>query len=303
MEIEACLALVAEHFPGFLPNDRGGIAVNTDGWGSLVLDIEDTYIFRFPRRPEIIAGYKKEAALLPELAKALPVSVPAFEFLCLDEADYRRCFVGYRKIHGIPWSVDIARSPQISRQLADFLSVLHHFPAEKAAPLLVLQASPLQWRASYLEFYDRIQKNAFQFLEQPVRHRAAQAWEAYLNNEDNFSFQLSLIHADLCADHILCDLERQHVNGIIDWEDATLGDSALDFVGLAYIAGWEATEKVLKAYQGPVEETFRRRIAFYLGAIPFHQILFGMQTDNQNHIREGVDALSRPQIWQSISLG
>jgi aminoglycoside 2''-phosphotransferase len=110
-----------------------------------------------------------------------------------------------------------------------------------------------------------------------------------------------LIHADLCDDHILCDPERQQLNGIIDWEDATLGDPALDFVGLAYIAGWEPVKRVLSAYRGPVEGTFRQRIAFYLGAIPFHQIFIGLQTGNQNHIREGVDALSRPQSWQGES--
>jgi aminoglycoside 2''-phosphotransferase len=301
LEIEAYLALIDEHFPGLLPHDRQRIAVNADGWSSLILDIEDAYIFRFPRRPEIKIGYLKEAALLPELAQALSISIPTFEFLCLDAADYQRCFVGYRKIRGDPWSADLAETPQIIQQLANFLSELHCFPAERAARLLGVRADSHQWRQKYLEFYDRIQTNAFPLLDIPACRVATQVWRAFLQDEANFSFLPSLIHADLCADHILCDLERQQVSGIIDWEDATLGDPALDFVGLAYIAGWEPVERILNPYRGIVEDTFRRRIAFYLQAVPFHQILFGLQTNDQNHIQEGIHTLSRLQDYQNVS--
>jgi len=301
LEIETYLALVDEHFPGLLPHDRQKIGVNTDGWDSLVLDIEDAYIFRFPRRPEIKAGYLKEAALLPGLARALPVSLPVFEFLCLDDADYRRCFVGYHKIRGVPWSADLAETPHLERHLAGFLSDLHRFPPDLAVRLLGLRADPHQWRQGYLEFYAQIQKDAFPLLEEPARRKAAQVWGAFLQDEANFSFLPSLIHADLCADHILCDLECQRVSGIIDWEDATLGDPALDFVGLAYIAGWGLVERILSAYQGIVDAGFRRRIAFYLQAIPFHQILFGLHTNDQNQIREGIFILSRLQDRQEES--
>jgi aminoglycoside 2''-phosphotransferase len=83
------------------------------------------------------------------------------------------------------------------------------------------------------------------------------------------------------------------VNGIIDWEDATLGDPALDFVGLLYMGGWEPVEEVLSAYEGTVDDTFRQRMSFYLGAIPFHQIRFGLETKDDNHVQDGLDTLYR----------
>jgi aminoglycoside phosphotransferase (APT) family kinase protein len=138
MEIEQCLKLVNEHFPGVIPNNLQNTSLNRDGWGSLVLDIDDAYIFRFPRRPEVLAGYSKEKALLPVIARALPVAIPVFEFIAMDDLDYRRCFIGYRKIHGEPWSLELAKSHPITDQLAHFLSALHQFPVERAAQLKAL---------------------------------------------------------------------------------------------------------------------------------------------------------------------
>jgi len=97
----------------------------------------------------------------------------------------------------------------------------------------------------------------------------------------------------LCAEYILCDPTRCQVNGIIDWEDATLGDPALDFVGLLYLGGWETVEEIQSAYGGIVDEAFRQRMAFYLVAIPFHQIRFGLETKDDAQVRDGIATLYR----------
>ncbi len=290
MEVEACRALIALHYPGLIRDGQTITAVE-DGWDSLVLDIDDTYIFRFPRRIETIAGYKKEAALLPALVKVLSCQVPRFEFICLEDMDPSRCFVGYRKIHGIQLSVEIAALPLLARELANFLDELHSFPRNQAEKLTLSRSDVPQWKQTYQDFYSWVQANVYPMVEKPARLKIAALWESFLSQEINFEFEPVLIHRDLCGDHILCNARSPFLSGVIDWEDAMLGDPAFDFVGLLYIGGQNFLERVLGDYHGAVDETFLNRIAFYLAAIPFHQIRFGLQTGDESHVHEGLSSM------------
>src|SRR6266566_401550 len=58
------------------------------------------------------------------------------------------------------------------------------------------------------------------------------ALEDFLNDEAIFAFQPVLIHCDLACEHIFCDPVHGVLTGVIDWGNATIGDPALDFVGL-----------------------------------------------------------------------
>jgi aminoglycoside 2''-phosphotransferase len=290
MDIEACRAVIDQCYPGFI-HDREAVTAIEDGWDSLVLDIEDTFIFRFPRRPETLAGYAREAALLPALSRVLSTQVPKFEFSCLQDPNPEHCFVGYRKIHGLQLSAGLTNSSQIAFELANFLTTLHRFPVDEAEKLTLSKADALIWQKTYLDFFVWIQEHVFPMLKAPIRDQATAIWEGFLNLEANFRFQPVLMHGDLCGDHVLCEEQREGLSGVIDWGDARLGDPAGDFAGLFFIGGPNLLKQVLKAYQGTVDATFLSRVAFYLAAIPFHQIRFGLQVGDQCHLEEGLHSL------------
>jgi aminoglycoside 2''-phosphotransferase len=290
--IEACLALLAELFPQVLPGNPDEITPINEGWDSLVLDIADQYIFRFPRLPEIVAQHRKEALLLPHLARRLSFAVPSFEFASLSDPDLSRCFVGYRKIPGVALSADLLASPQIISQLAWFLSELHRFPPKEAARPGVPQPSPQQWRQNYIDFYAWAQGEAFPMLDSATRQRMAGVWEGYLSEEAHFRFQPVLVHGDLGGEHILCDPLTHTLNGVIDWEDAAFGDPAYDFAGLLSLGGQACLRQILASYEGVAEATFIDRAAFYLEIVPFHQIHYGLLIGDKNHLRQALSALT-----------
>lgn len=70
--------------------------VVTDGWDSLVVELDGAWIVRLPRRPEVGEWIEKELRLLPEVAPGLPVAIPRFELVSRDGLV---CVV-YRSIHG-----------------------------------------------------------------------------------------------------------------------------------------------------------------------------------------------------------
>jgi aminoglycoside 2''-phosphotransferase len=288
MDIEIYTRAIQACFPQLRVDS---IARVSEGWDSIAVELNDQYIFRFPKRPDVEPQYQKEALLLAELADRVPAPVPRLEFIWPGGAAYPMRFVGYRKLAGDPLEPARFAPTQLALladRIAAFLSALHGFPADRAARLMVPGGDAAEWRQRYDELYAEVRERVLPLLDARSRSRAAGLWERFLGEGDLFRFRPALIHNDLSANHILCQPGRAALSGVIDWGDAAIGDPAIDFVGLLADCGTAFAERVLAAYQGQVDATFRRRMQFYLRAVPFHEILFGAATGIEEHVRRGV---------------
>jgi aminoglycoside 2''-phosphotransferase len=264
-----------------------------EGWDNFVLEVNREYIFRFPKRAAVVPQLEKEIRLLPELSRTISVPVPLFEFVWHEKGESPDLFVGYRKLDGVPFQKEFVTSPQmthLAQQLARFLNELHFFPVQQAIRLAIPNASPKQWRQKYINLYGQVQLRVYPMLTDGERARTALLWEDFLKNEANFRFQPVLLHGDLSGEHILCDVEKAMLTGIIDWGDACIGDPAMDCTWLLNY-GNTFTEKVLGSYKGMIDGTFLQRATFYSRISPFFEILFGLDTDDQLHIKQGMEYL------------
>jgi aminoglycoside 2''-phosphotransferase len=270
-----------------------------DGWDNLVLEVNAEFMFRFPRRPAGKAQLEKEILLLSELAGALPIPVPAFEFVA--PAGSGR-FVGYRRIEGVPLAADDVEpsiTRPLARQLARFLSELHRFSVERAPSLNVPCFSAAEWRQSYCEFYETVAGRVLPLLTAPARDEAARCWEGFLDDRAHFQFRPVLVHGDLACEHVLWDRARGVATGVIDWGDARVGDPALDFVGLFHDLGRDFAQVVLEDYRGEAGATFWERVSFYTRIMPFYEVLFGPEAGDEDHTLAGLSKLERefsPQL-------
>lgn len=260
------------------------------GWSSEVFEVNDELIFRFPKSTDTENRLQKEINLLPELAEALSVQIPHFDSIGRHRS---KLFVGYRKISGLP----VARVlpdhsyDDLSEQLAKVITEIHSFSADRAAKLRVLR---INWQSEYSEFYQRTRKNALPLMGKTLQERAVSTWEAFLNDPRNFQFEPVFIHRDLSGEaHILCDPDKMEITGIIDWEDAAIGDPAIDFTGIYWDCGEEFAKQVVAKYARKVDETFWERMVFYYKIGPFYQIEYGQLTDDHVHIKKGLNELSR----------
>jgi len=80
MSAESYRTIIVACFPE-LP--IASCVVHSQGWDSVAVLVDDTFIFRFPKRPDVESQYRTEARLLPQLAATLSVAVPRFEFIWL----------------------------------------------------------------------------------------------------------------------------------------------------------------------------------------------------------------------------
>ncbi|HJT58637.1 MAG TPA: phosphotransferase [Ktedonobacteraceae bacterium] len=293
IDVDKAIALIQRNFPKVTIQAVHAI---TRGWDSFVLDVNDALIFRFPLREDVIAYIEKEKSLLPVLEPALSTPIPHFDYVGHGDASYPFLFVGYRKLVGIPLEDENITSEQLiylGPALGTFLSELHSFPVARAIQAGVQDHTPEQWRERYWERYVDLQKRVFPLLDMELRTKSAQLWEDFLDNRAIFAFQPVLIHCDLACEHIFCDPEHSLLTGVIDWGDATIGDPALDFVGLHQGHGRAFTERVLEDYRGMVDAAFWQRMDFYLCYGPFSELLFGAYSESEKFIAQGIEGLRK----------
>jgi len=292
VDVQTCKEILAQCLPELRLQSLKPI---TSGWDSYVLEVNGELIFRFPRRPEVEAGLEKEIRLLPELSRALSLPIPRFELIGRRSDGCPQPFVGYHKLPGVALAVDRLRpeeAVQVARQLGRFLGELQRFPRPHAVRLGVADASAAQWRQEYQALYAEVQRRAFPLLDTPLQARVTALWEDYLRQPQHFRFRAVLLHRDLAAEHILYDPERGALSGVIDWEDASIGDPAFDLTGLlAFGTGF--LQQVLAAYQGEVDETFLQRASFYARISWFHEILHGLSIGDERHVLAGIQGLQK----------
>ena len=250
-----------------------------DGWDSIVFDVDDTWIVRVPRRPEVRASLRMEAVLLPLLARELPVRVPEIVFV----EDTPEAFVLiHRKLRGDP--LRASDEPGLARQVGGFLAALHNFRGVAEAG--IAEVSGTEWIAQQAEFAERCQA-VLTLLDPAERRRAKSLFDSYLSRAPEFD--PVLLHADLGPEHILC--RGGSIAGVIDWSDARVGDPALDFAWLLHGPGEAFQDTLLDAYVaegGRLDSALRERALYFHRLGPWHEVLFGLRAGRPELVESGV---------------
>ena len=291
IDIKTALTLIQSNFPQVAIQTALPI---TRGWDCFILEVNGELIFRFPMREDVTAYLQKEIRLLPVLDEALSTPIPHFNYIGHGGENYPFVSVGYRKLRGSALDDEGFTTEQLvalAPALANFLNELHSFPLTLSIQNGVQGHTPTQWRDRYRELYSDLQVRVFPLLDKELRSKSEQLWEDFLENEALFVFKPVSIHCDLVCEHIFCDPVCGVLTGVIDWGDTTIGDPALDFVGLRSGRGKEFTEHVLTYYKGKVDIEFWKRIDFYLCYGPFSELLYGTYSNSKKFIEKGVEGL------------
>jgi aminoglycoside phosphotransferase (APT) family kinase protein len=244
------------------------------GWGSLTFLVDD-HILRFARTAEVAQAHRGEAALLPLLARTVSFRVPEPDFFGTWGA--ASTLMGYPLIEGRQFT-----SADDWRSLASGLRELHAVPVGLAKAALGGTGTVAEWRASYEEL--RIER-VLPALDAAVADRLTSSYADFLAG--NWDFQPVLVHRDLASEHILVD-DAGTLVGLIDFEDATIGDPAIDFAGLLTVLGHDRTEELITEYGGPVD---RDRLRCYWWLAPVHDLLHGLATRDSAITAEAMTTL------------
>ena len=269
------------------------------GWSYGTFDVEPGCIFRFPKRERVADELRKELRLLPELADRVSFEVPRFEWT----GRHRGLpFAGYRRVPGRALEIsDIAMNgagPSQSRatareRVAQTLAQLHGFPKRRAGEILQVRDATTQWLDRYQALRSVVANRVLPLLSPDLAQRVEGATDRFQQEGlPHFSHPV-LVHGDLGMAHILVQDDTGHCSGLIDFEEAALGDPVIDFVGLFITHGKQVTSDVLARYGGPHDSGFGERLHFYQWMASVHAILYGLEVEDDSTVRSGVSELER----------
>jgi aminoglycoside phosphotransferase (APT) family kinase protein len=264
---------IRTHFPE-LP--FGVVRVIDDGWDSLVLDLDDEWIVRFPRRPEAEQSLEREIAFLPELAMRLPVAVPRFELIARNGI----VCVAYRKLAGSPATVE--PTDRTAQDIGRFLAALHGFPLDRARALGIPSFNPAAWRGQFGDLCAGFRRGVFPLLRNEERKRADEIFARV----EELEFDPVLIHGDLGPEHILC--RDSQVVAVIDWSDARVGDAALDLAWCLNSTPSSFADSVARAYG---DADLRKRSLFYHQIGPWYEVVYGIETGRERFVASGLEGV------------
>lgn len=243
--------------------------VEIPGWDSAAEIVDDVFIDRIPRRPEVRDGLEWECRLLPLIAPLLPLAVPV-PYEIPEDADgpWR---VRHRIVPG-----SAATPSALTRGdgviVGDFLRTLHD---------LDLGALGLEARNDGgLGFtFARMEREVVPLLPATLREPGVG-----LIAEAGETTPLSLAHGDLGPAHLL--VEAGVVSGVIDWTDSCLRDPAIDLAWTLHGTPERFREGIRASYRPDPQQERRAFVWHRLG--PWHEVLHGLDEGEPTYIESGL---------------
>jgi 8-oxo-dGTP pyrophosphatase MutT (NUDIX family)/aminoglycoside phosphotransferase (APT) family kinase protein len=227
-----------------------------EGWASDTFEYSiseepRSWIAQFPRRPSVGDAHRRMHRLVPVLAEHLSFRVPAFELIG-EWGDLP--FHTYAKLEGSPVGGDVDLDPVT---FATIVRELHAFPTDVARDLLQQAGTVEAWRTQYEDLWVDVAARVLPLVPPAVATVITHEHRDFLHHLD---FAPVLVHRDLGMSHVL--VNDGTAPAVIDFEDATVGDPAIDFVGVFDAFGMTATREVL-AHYGEFDSDFTARLRFY----------------------------------------
>jgi len=250
--VDADLAaeLVEAQFPDLSPVSARLLAAS---WDNTAHVINESFVFRFPRRTIAVPLIETEIRLLPWLAFRVPLKIPVPSHVGEQSGMFLWPFSGYRMIHGR--SLPAARLSGRERSslaipLGEFLAALHAVPADEAAkhgvgPDVFDRLNLDTRRSATDERLNALVRAGVVENRGPLDAILETASVIHSPRSD------ALVHGDLHAGQVLIGDDDQMI-GIIDWGDVHVGDPAVDLAAAHAILPGDSHDAFLRAY-GPVD--------------------------------------------------
>ncbi|GGM01081.1 phosphotransferase [Nakamurella endophytica] len=247
------------------------------------------WIFRFPRRPDVLPDVARERHLLALLRDRLPVPVPHWQ---VDTTVAGQAVLGYPELPGHPagdepasdgvfrFRLPVPPPDGYARTLGAALAALHRFPADEVAD--AIGPPPAAGGAGRLR---QLLGDVERAVDVPGTLR--RWWLDALDGRLGGAVPTCLVHGDVHPGHTLVD-DRGLLTGLIDWTDAGWGDPAADFVDPRHAFGAGFADRLLDRYAaagGTVDPGLRHRMATLQAFGPLHQAAFGLSAGSPHHVR------------------
>ena len=289
---------------------HGRVHPITGGWSYWTFEVEckchhehdglsnPGWIFRFPRNRVVAENLQKEQAVLPVVAPRVGFAVPRFEHAGFWNG---QPYAAYRRIPGRPLSgrpfTAIGLAALVAGSIGASISALHDIPTALVAEACGSKPTVEAWRQRYRALSDEVSERLMPLLESNLAAAVERGFSRFLEVELATLEDVALVHCDLGCEHILIGDDGSTVTGLIDFEDVSIGDPVIDFVGIYVTYGMETVERVRDSYQRASDDqraqdvNFVNRLRFYTWTASCHEMLYGLEEGRADLVEEGISEL------------
>jgi len=287
-------------FPGL--TNVSPLSILGEGFSSRVVETTGGVVFRIPRTPEAGARYAREALLLPRLKPYLPVAIPDPRWFLAACDGFPHGVIGYPRLPGRSLDFSDLREPSLraayGTQIAAILLALHRTPAA-LLPLLDPWPDPyLTWQRQV----DTVLPVLKDCLKAGEYRRVATWWREFLADKTLRDYAPAVVHGDFWFGNLLAEDGR--ITGLVDFENLTLGDPAVDFAALLYL-GEDFYCQVLAAYLqqgGAVDAGFEHRLRAMWAVREFSGLDYAIRYDDPIELEDSLLKLRRGPILSPAGL-
>lgn len=238
------------------------------GWDSTAT-LEDGWVVRTPRRPDVHPRLLAEISLMPWLAPRLPLPVPVPELASSDPL-----IVRHRLVPGVPLESPTAAH---GRALGHFLRALHDTDVDQATAHGLRDA-----RAEYAEDLTLFRERVIPLLPTSLHADGTSLLDALDNATTD-----TVVHGDLGPEHVLAS--GGHLSGVIDFGDAHAGDPAIDLSWTLHGTPPAFAEALATAYG--VTPALRARGLLWHKLGPWYEVTRALTTNDPTMRTEGLAAV------------
>lgn len=258
--IDVVRALLREEFPEF---EESSITLVESGWDNLVAVVDDEVVFRFPRDRDGVPSMRRELLLLPELAD-IPFEVPEYRYVSSGDP----FFAGYRMIPGKPLSSAGSLSDSLLGDMVRLLNYLRSVDFSIIDGTGLTIYDPDSWQSRQKDLLNNFRSKLSGMLGEEIFSEMSGRLENALSEIPETS--MSLVHGDLYRGNVIISEDCMNIRGVIDWQDAFLGDKAMDAAALTLDFGSDSAGRLVRALGIPNDESFLQRMKFYQDMEPFY---------------------------------
>ncbi len=289
IDADTALQLINNQFPELHAKDIAFLGAGNDNTAFLV---NDTYVFRFPRKTESIALLQNELFILPKIAAQLPYPIPTQQWIGKPEGNYPWFFAGYKMLPGrsaCQFNLSDAERAALAKPLAHFLSKLHAIPVLEEHRMNLPDYTQAKLDPAIV--IPKCRKNlehieSLQLLEDENQLHDILETLKYLPLPQS----RSIVHGDLYFRHLVLN-KNLNLSSIIDWGDVHIGDPSID-ISIAFTFLPPQAHQEFKSRYGILsEETWQlaQLRALYLGTI---FIIRGQAVNDPLMVKAGLRTLN-----------
>lgn len=293
MDLDALADDLGRTVPDLRP--VGPLRLLDTGFGSVAVETRGGVIFRIARHPRAAEGHERERRLLPLLSSRVLVRVPEPRWrIPRDTPGFPLGAIGYEKLPGAALSPDLIRERSLAEQVAGIIRGLHDVPPEEVSAADL--PGPGEWHAAHEAVLAKAVPAAGGFLS-PDELAAVEGWaERFLSDGALGSFEPTLVHGDLWYGNLLADLSSGEIIGLVDWENAAVGDPAQDLATQFHL-GEAFGNRVVDGYAGGrPPEGLRHRVRRLWEFREFTGVALSLDAGDPEELRESVEKLRRSPV-------